>query len=245
MKLISLNMEGERHVEHILPFLAAEAADVVCLMESPQLFQHHLNVLGYQTSFVPNLIRERRGLTLTEGLTFASRTPHTTSVEYYHGTPEMVSVYQGKEETVANPVLIGRIDAADGPFTIATTHVMVTKHGLPDEHQRTGIGRLLQLMQTYEPHVLCGDFNMPRGYNELYEEVTQRYHDAVPPEYASSLDRDLHRLGNDPHLTDPIFDAFMVDYVFTQPPYTADDVSLRFGVSDHAAVVAHVGHPNR
>lgn len=38
----------------------------------------------------------------------------------------------------------------------------------------------------------------------------------------------------------PIFEEYMVDYIFTQSPYWADNVKLKFGVSDHAAVIAEI-----
>jgi len=37
-----------------------------------------------------------------------------------------------------------------------------------------------------------------------------------------------------------LFTHFMVDYIFIQPPYRAENVEFIFGVSDHAAVVAEV-----
>lgn len=37
-----------------------------------------------------------------------------------------------------------------------------------------------------------------------------------------------------------LLDIFMVDYLLTQPPYTAKNVELIFNVSDHAAIVGDV-----
>lgn len=240
LKLISLNMEGEKHVSLILPFLAEEQADVICLMEAPQLFQYYLNKLGYETIFSPNLIRERESVTHTEGIIFASRHPFESEVEYYYGSPEKVAVYQGEERNVSNLVISGQVTIGNDIFSIATTHMTVTKHGLADEHQIQCIDALLSILEQKEPHVICGDFNMPRGHNDQYEKFTQKYIDEIPAEYTSSLDRDIHRLGSDPNLTDPIFDSFMVDYIFTQPPFSATAVRLKFGVSDHAAVISTI-----
>lgn len=221
MRLVSLNMEGVCHLDRVLPFLDEMSPDAVCLLEAPQLFQHHLQQRGYHTTFAPMLVRERSQTSHTEGVLLASRSPHTATTHYYYRSPEAIEAYQGSEESVANPIILATITNEEGVFRIATTHVMVTKHGVPDEHQRTGIGNLLAYLTTQPAHVLCGDFNIPRGHNDQYERITAHYTDTVPTEYTSSLDRDLHRLGSDPHLTDPIFDTFMVDYVFTQPPFTA------------------------
>ena len=98
---------------------------------------------------------------------------------------------------------------------------------------------MLPIIDLLDPHVFCGDFNIPRGHNVLYETLTTRYTDSVPATYASSLDKNIHRKGDDisrAHL----FTSFMVDYVFTQKPYQAENVRLEFGISDHAAVVADV-----
>jgi hypothetical protein len=80
--------------------------------------------------------------------------------------------------------------------------------------------------------------NMPRGYNANYEHFIKRYIDTIPKQYMSSLDRNLHRLGSDPDLKSPMFESYMVDYIFSQPPYIVEDVLLHFGVSDHAGVTA-------
>jgi endonuclease/exonuclease/phosphatase family metal-dependent hydrolase len=65
------------------------------------------------------------------------------------------------------------------------------------------------------------------------------YQDEIPKHYQSSLDRNLHRLGK-VKLDQPIFDKFMVDYIFAKPEYEVTGERLEFGVSDHAAVVAHI-----
>jgi endonuclease/exonuclease/phosphatase family metal-dependent hydrolase len=48
-----------------------------------------------------------------------------------------------------------------------------------------------------------------------------------------------HRIGHLPEKQN-LFTDYMVDYVFTQAPYTAHDVELVFDLSDHAAVVATI-----
>ena len=65
------------------------------------------------------------------------------------------------------------------------------------------------------------------------------YTDTIPANYTSSLDKTLHRKGDDPSRAH-LFTDFMVDYLFTKPDYQASDVRLEFGISDHAAVVATI-----
>lgn len=241
MKLISLNVEGKKHHATVFPFLKTEQADVVCLQEAPEDWCEELSALGYHTTFAPMMIRNRTGI-YTEGVLFASKQSHSATTEYYHLSSADITEYiKGKNrEEIAHAVIIGSVTIKETVYNIATTHVMVTKNGLVDEHQRQGIHKLLEILKNKTPHVLCGDFNMPRGFNQLYEEVTRLYTDGVPPEFTSSLDKTIHRLGTSTTLTEPIFDNYLVDYIFTQPPYTATNVELRFGVSDHAAVVSDI-----
>jgi len=240
MKLISLNVEGKKHTEIVFSFLMAEQADVVCLQEAPEDWCPQLQSLGYQTTFAPMLIRTRNE-THVEGVIFASKKKHDATTEYYYKSAAEVTDYtKGEREKLAHPVIIGSVILNDITFSIATTHFMVTKDGLADDHQRQGLEELLKTLAPKENHILCGDFNMPRSVNTLYPEVTKIYTDTVPDKFSSSLDRNIHRLGSSTTLNEPIFDSYMVDYIFTQEPYVASDVRLVFGLSDHAAVVGNI-----
>jgi endonuclease/exonuclease/phosphatase family metal-dependent hydrolase len=243
MKLLTVNMEGVVHLDRIKTLVATELPDTLCLQEAPDLFADALHTLGYATSFAPMIIRQQLGREFIEGVMIASRFPFTAKTSYYYrAQPTIVQFNEtDKEGTISHPILMAAVATpTEGTYMIGTTHIMVTKDGAESEHQRKGITALLHQLASEVPHILCGDFNMPRGYNPLYTDVTKQYTDTIPLHYASSLDRNLHRLGNNPQLTRPIFDTFMVDYIFTQPPYQAHNVRLQFGVSDHAAVVADI-----
>jgi endonuclease/exonuclease/phosphatase family metal-dependent hydrolase len=120
-------------------------------------------------------------------------------------------------------------------YRIGTTHFWDSSDGHADTMQRTLMRRLIPTLEREPPHVLCGDFNIPRGHNTLYDKLAVRYNESIPLHYHSSLDRNLHKLGK-ADLDEPIFDEYMVDYILTQEPYIATDTKLHFGVSDHAAV---------
>lgn len=240
MKLISVNIEDFKHEQTVFDFLSKEDADVVCLQEFPEVWSKKLKTLGYHVSFAPMCLRSTDPRSLS-GLAFASKSPHQTKSHYYYKSAEEITVYRSRiQETIAHPVIIGTVVHKDTTYIIATTHMIVTLDGKEDEQQRVGMEKLLSILAAQPPHIVCGDFNMPRGHNTLYELVTEKYTDAIPPTYRSSLDKSLHRLGDATHLDQPIFDEYMVDYIFTQKPYTASDVRLEFGISDHAAVVAIV-----
>ena len=238
LKLISVNIEKNRHYNTVLPFLDEENADVVCLQEVPEEFSRELGKLGYKTSFAPMSIDD---IDTTIGIMFASKLPYNSKTVYYHGSADTVVKYgeSRKDKTGSNAYILATVSTLENNFLIATTHMTDTKDGHEDYFQTKCTANLLDALSKEKPHLICGDFNMPRGYNSLYEKMTATYTDNIPPKYKSSLDKNLHRLG-DKVVDQPIFDEYMVDYIFTQPPYKAKDVRLEFGISDHAAVIATI-----
>lgn len=235
-------MEGEKHFPKILSLINTEHPDVICLQECPESFQTNIQALGYTTNFLAMCFDIQNDVAYCEGLLFASKLPFHAIHKYY---------YQPDRTLPTQPVptiksqqhhgyIFGSIECAGELYNIATTHVMVTPDGMPTEHQAQGVKKLLSQVASEKPHIICGDFNIPRGINPLYEDLTKIYADAIPLEYASSLDRNIHRLGKNQNLNAPIFDTYMVDYLFAKPEYTILDVRLQFGVSDHAAVVGNI-----
>jgi endonuclease/exonuclease/phosphatase family metal-dependent hydrolase len=236
MKLISLNMEGRKHYEYIKPFLDTECADVVCLQEAPADMCDWLSKHNYQVTFAPMRHQSQNGHHYTEGIILASQHPHTTQTHYYFGSPDHIPTYNpdDRRRNLAHVVILGQVE----DFLIATTHLPAPPRGeLFYEPLDTDITSLHRYLKTQPPHILCGDMNTPRGINPSHQALVANYTDAVPQTYKSSLDRTLHRLGNEPD-KQHLFDTFMVDYLLTQPPYQAQHVRLQFGVSDHAAIVA-------
>ncbi len=244
MKLVSLNVEGNNHFKRVHSFLRNEQPDTLCLQEAPEYYTETLRALGYTTAFAPVCRETRNGETYNCGLLVGSRLPMTASEQYYVGSRDIITVHRPDIGSVANdvrPYLKATVTDTDGTtYTVATTHLIVTPNGHETETQVQHATALLALLKDEPPHVLCGDFNMPRGYNILYDRFTKRYTDTVPSSYTSSLDRTLHKSAHDPNLNAPIFDIYMVDYIFTEPPYTAHDVRLEFGISDHAAVIGEI-----
>lgn len=236
MKIISLNMEGRRHFSKVRSLVATEEPEVICLMEAPSDGPALLNELGYHTTYAPTMLREQDGEVFPEGVLLATKIPHQAKSLYYHGdgTTLQIEDRNNFHDTVSRAVIVATV--AD--FTIATTHFTWTPRG--EEaciHQITHLASLLALLKDEPPHILCGDFNIPRNLNVLYTELCKYYTDTVPAHYSSSLDRAFHNHGSNPD-RQMLFDTFMVDYLFTMPPYSASTVRLQFGLSDHAAILA-------
>jgi len=237
LSLISVNIEWDKHLETVLPFLAEQQPDILCVQEA---FETTLPKLGEVTGlsnyrFAP--------LTLINGVPWGiaifSRYPIRASREhYYYGSRESVIEYQkdNEEKTKCYPVIAVDIDVPDASYRILTVHFMWTPDGEADDFQRQGLANLLPLLEQEQDFVLCGDFNAPRG-GEIYQELAKRYKDNIPPEYKTSIDVTLHRNGKThaEHLS-----TKMVDQLFTTPNYETSDVALVSGVSDHMAVVATI-----
>jgi endonuclease/exonuclease/phosphatase family metal-dependent hydrolase len=239
LKLISLNIETNKHYDLVVPFLTTEMADVVCLQESPREMLDILARIGYNAAFLPMFKKNLADTVHDIGVILAARTPFLSRAHYYYQPTKNVVLYDeaANEKTESLGYLIADINIEGSNFCIATTHFWDSGNGHEDTMQIRLMKKLLAALQNEPSHIICGDFNVPREHNELYPELCQVYSDNIPHQYKSSLDRNLHRLGH-AALNEPIFDSFMVDHLLTKSPYRATDVRLQFGVSDHAAIVA-------
>ena len=239
MKLITLNVEMKKHYDKVLPFRESEDPDVLCLQEAPEEMATMLQELGYTTSFLPIVLRPNADNVYPEGALLAAKSPlHHVSAEYYFKPHSTIQLENNslKRESYAAGFIIADIKECK----VATTHFTWTPNGAdPNEDQKEDLPKLLSMLKGYGPHILCGDMNIPRHHSPLYEDLLLQYTDNVPPKYKSSLDKSIHRLGDLPEKAN-LFSDFVVDYVFTQPPYRAENVRLEFGLSDHAAVVADI-----
>jgi len=241
MKLISLNLEGKHHLDTVLPFLETESADVVCLTEAAQDMQPWLEARGYFVTFAVMVHRNHDGLQFESGVMLASKSAHTAEIFYYR--QPATGIMQFEKDNKRGTISQAAIFATIGDFNLATTHFTWNPVGeTADENQTTDLAALLAYLRTKPPHILCGDFNIPRHYNVLYKELITQYTDTVPTSYSSSLDAVHHRAGKSPDLQ-KLFTHFMVDYLFTQAPYQVSNVRLQFDISDHAAVLADVTQP--
>lgn len=241
LKLISVNIETNKHYATVVPFLEKEQADVVCLQEAPETFSATLQGLGYHTAFEPMCLKDISEGVVAMGILIASKTPFRSYSVYYHEPVKETVLYNSEhtEDFLRIPYLVAEVQYENDTYNILTTHLIDTKAGKEDEVQIRIFENLLKQLVQEVDHVICGDFNMPRGYNALYPLMTQTYQDTIPPQYKSSLDRNLHRLGN-VDIPEKIFDEYMVDYIFTKGSYIAEDVRLEFGISDHAAVIGYI-----
>ncbi len=245
MKLISLNVEGPTYVDKVLPFLLSESPDVVCLQEATVEYEAFLRAHGYRVVMEPRCIREHNGVSFIDGVMLASRLPMTAEVFCYHDTGTGIEREYFDEVTgqfnSRRHIVMGTITDGVREYHIGTTHFTWTKNGdIPCQAQQLNMQNFMEIVSGLPPHIMCGDFNIPRRYNQLYDVLTSVYQDNIPTSCTTSLDKLHHRLKDMPEKVG-LLERYMVDYVFSQPPYTVTEVRQVFGVSDHAATVALVG----
>lgn len=176
-QLLNLNVEGEKHVSDVLDLLDRREPTVVCLQEAPESFVALLEQRNYQVTFVPLTLRQAADQTTRpEGLLFASRDHHTADIQYYHETGQELLPFNFDRyrDTWRLAVILAEIDG----LHVATTHFTWTPDGAtPNDYQQEDIVALCDVLDTFPPHVLCGDLNLPRHHNRLYEEYL------LPPLY--------------------------------------------------------------
>ena len=244
LKLISLNIEIDRHLNRVISFLRKEHPDVICLQEVLERdFPKLKSAISMEGEFgavcIPDIERVESsfedGGTLVineeliqrgpEGIAFFTDLPISAShVDYYHGDGREIPRWSMGQ----NRLLFSKTLAKGGKaYTIGATHFTWTPDGKASDEQRQDVKELLNILARFPDIVFCGDFNAPRG-GEIWGKLAKNYHDNIPEEYHSSLDPKLHRAG---HLDR------MVDGLFSTTEYRVSDVRLVNGISDHKAVV--------
>ncbi len=241
LKLISLNIEMDKHLPRVLPFLEREQPDVVCLQEVFEkdmgLFEKTLGMSGrfeavsvVDISYVNGVLGPDEELAQKgpQGVAMFSKLPvRSEGVEYYHGEPGEVP----RHSADYNRLFLWRAVEKEGTlFTIGTTHFTWTPDGNISREQAEDMQKLFTIVEGFPEIAFCGDFNAPRG-REMWGKLAERYRDNIPGEYVSSIDPLLHRAEGL---------EVMVDGLFTTPGYRAFDVKLVEGVSDHKAVVGYL-----
>lgn len=246
LKLININIEGDKHWDRVLPFLSTEAPDVLCVQE---LYRDELEkITGFSSStFLPNTRRPHTagGVSVEFGMALFTKTPPVrTHTKYYdrNGPTELPEFDKSTPERLHDTYWHGYVaaDVVQGGsrFSIITTHCTWTPHGEAERYQLEDVEDMKHLLADEGEHVLCGDFNIPRGKNPIANLLSQGYTDQIPPNYHGSMDMQFHRTRGTPEAARVATN--MVDYLFTTALYSAEDVRLVPGVSDHMAIVATI-----
>lgn len=243
MKIVSLNIEGNRHYDRIIPFLHQEDFDVICLQEVlmediPRITKEFPSMISLYKPFTSFDSSHENHKTMNGkifGTMILSKIPGSLGCHYYWGSETQAML---SEEALADEVKrqnyvlvwISLHTEVGKEITVATTHFPVTNEGESTPHQLEIIEPLSENLDQFEHVVMMGDFNAPRG-GETFTELAKRYKDNIPEKYKTSIDQNLHRVTGL---------QYMVDGCFSRGGVTVYDVSLRDGLSDHMAVIASI-----
>ena len=234
-KLISLNIEGKKHLKEVREFLAKSEADIACLMEVCR--EDVLELAGERYPFVvfaPNDVLGNHknvddSLVETGAAILSKKVIEESEKDYFGEKPRTFIDRSGK--TSHAPVLL---TAKVGGLVLGIVHFTWSINGRVSEIQHKHLKSLLSKVKDGEM-ILCGDFNIPRG-NELYEELAKNFKDNIPSEIETTLDPVLHYANKEEvgRL------KFVVDYMWSTKGYKVSDVQVISGVSDHCALVCTI-----
>lgn len=228
MKLISLNIENDKHFDRVIPFLKQEDADIICLQEVLSKDISFIEQeLGLKAHFVPMIVEyhafANRYEDTAKGIALLSKHP-ITEFDFFN--------YYDKAQSDNRPRDFNHvvISALIQNMRICTTHLTWTPDGHADEFQRKDTQKLLEYLNRFDSLVLCGDLNAPRG-REIFSTINERYIDHIPQHYTNSLDDRYHRQQGL---------NLMVDGLFSTKDLEVTKVTLIDNLSDHMAIVAHI-----
>lgn len=238
LKLVTLNIEADKHLKEVTDFLKVHNADVICLQE---VFEkdvpHFKNLLEMDGKYAPTMfIKYSNEVGFTPGnnyglLLLTKFHPVKIDSYYYVGAKDNIPIYIDKEpNSCARVLLVAEFKKDNRNYRIMTTHFTWSPAGKSTDLQHKNIQELFSILGTFDEYILCGDFNVPRG-GDIWELLAQRYTDNIPLEVKTTIDPNLHRVKNL---------KFVVDGVFSTPGFKVEDVQVISGISDHKAIVAHV-----
>jgi endonuclease/exonuclease/phosphatase family metal-dependent hydrolase len=230
MKLISLNIETDKHLGTVTKLLTEECPDVVCLQEILEKDVKEIEaVLGMQSVYLPLCLWPMpSGAWEPWGVAIFAK--EIAGVQAHHFAEQSLPQHiRENPETINYGILKARVN---GSLNIATTHFTWSRLGLASDLQRRNLAKLFSFLDELPDFILCGDMNAPRG-GEIFNSIADKYKDWIPQEYRTSIDGNLHRAGAL---------ELMVDGLFSTPQYIAKNVRLISGVSDHCAILAEIQH---
>lgn len=240
IKIISINIEGSKHLTEIEDFLITEQPDIVCLQE---LFEIDLPRIrektGWAGSFSPMTDVRRNNLYKIDtnglwGLGILSKWSFLPVQNYF---------YRGEEDFVPeffNPnspnrlIMKTTVQVEDVSFPVANTHFTWSVGGRITDEQRHNFRKMKTVLSEFDQLILCGDFNTPRGL-DLYGQLSKMYQDALSPKVDTTIDPVLHYAGGL---------KLVVDAVFVSSDFEVLSARTQSGVSDHKALVVEIQNRN-
>lgn len=237
LKLMTLNMENDRHLDRVRSAIATHLPDIVCLQEALEKDCASLAAVGgYDVKYaLSSRITKASATGLHEeynwGVAVLTRVPVRRQTVNIYSEDAEVRVLRDPNDS-CRVLVVTELMHEGRPYRIATTHFTWSPDGQPSEPQLADFIRLKRVMSEYPDYVLCGDFNAPRG-GELFGKFVHELGliDHLPRDVTSTIDGRFHRAGAL---------ELAVDTIFSTTEYRVADVRVLEGLSDHKGILATV-----
>jgi endonuclease/exonuclease/phosphatase family metal-dependent hydrolase len=233
IKLLTLNIEADRHLERVEAAIAEHLPDVICMQEALESDCAHLaSVGGYDVKFsVSAHLANRVGGKRNWGVAVLSRVPLRKQSEHYYSEDPRIRVAREPNDA-RRVVVMTELEHLGKTYRIAGTHFTWSPDGHIIELQVSDFGRLERVLSACPDYVLCGDFNAPRG-REMFGKFENELGliDHLPADVTSTLDPKFHRAKGL---------ELAVDTIFATPEYRVTETRVLEGISDHKGILARV-----
>lgn len=231
VQLLTLNIEGDRHLARVREAIARHSPDILCLQE---VFESDCAVLaavgGYDVKFglSARMPPERRRGGDWGVAVFTRASALRQELLSYADDPRIRNFAVPND--ARRLAIVTELEHGGRAYRIVTTHFTWSPDGQANDEQRADFARLKAVLARFPDYVLCGDFNAPRG-REMFAKFTDelRLIDHLPQHVTTTLDPQLHRMRGL---------ELVVDTVFSTPHYAVTNVRVLEGVSDHKGILA-------
>jgi endonuclease/exonuclease/phosphatase family metal-dependent hydrolase len=234
IKLLTLNIEGDRHLERVRAVIAAHQPDIVCLQEVFEADCPYLAAAGgYHWRFALSaLVRDHAGSRMRNwGVAMLARVPVLGQYTNYYADDPTIRVLDDPNDP-RRVLVVAELQHGRQQYRVATTHFTWSARGDISAQQKADFSRLKAVLSRYPDYLLCGDFNAPRN-REMFSMFTGELSltDLLPEHITSTIDAQYHYAGSL---------ELVVDTFFSTGEYQAADIRLLEGISDHKGILALV-----
>jgi endonuclease/exonuclease/phosphatase family metal-dependent hydrolase len=234
LKIISLNIEQDRHIERIIPFFKEHRCDAILLQEVLEKDILYLEEnTGMSSIFTPlKYLYDNTREELLGMLTLSNLPLFKNETTYYVGSGSEIPRLRWGDPATSMPraVLLTEFIKENQRYCLLNTHFTWVSDGKPNEQQHKDLIGLLRILSKSPEFILCGDFNSPRG-TAIFDTISGKYKDNIPLNITSTIDKNLHKAG-DLNL--------VVDGIFTTPKYEVESIKIMDNLSDHCAILAQI-----
>lgn len=233
IKIVSINIEQDRHFDRLIPFIVKEKPEILLFQEVFEADLMYLEKKFHMKSlFTPlSFLKSEKNIKKLGLAIFSKFEFSEFKTYYYRGDPISIPIITVKEpEKMARALLMTKIVKNNIPFYFINTHFTWSPNATPNEMQHQDLKIMLKKLSEFSECILVGDFNSPRG-KIIFDTLKSHYQDHIPHQTTSTLDKNLHAAGQL---------NLVVDGLFTTQRYYVKNIKIINGISDHCAILAEI-----